>query len=138
LRAINHALRTEDAKSDTRLKKAQSDWWNTLKATKPNPPIFWEFIDYDRNRLLKEVELPVRRLFQESLQDGTLLADNLDGQQLPQQLATRAPPPTSICTYQMKSGRFEKQDPRDLVRDAIEWWERQLDDIEQKAAASSP
>ena len=42
-------------------------------------------------------------------------------------------PPTSICTYQMNSGRFVGQDPRDLVGDAIEWWEKQLDDIEREA-----
>jgi hypothetical protein len=138
LRAVGHVLEKEDAEGDPRLKNAQDAWWSRLKATKPDPHIFWEFIEHDRNQLLKEAELTVRRLFQASLQDGTLFADNLDGQQLPQQLAPRAPPPTSICTYQMKSGRFEKQDPRDLVRDAIVWWEKQLDDIEQKAAASSP
>jgi len=38
----------------------------------------------------------------------------------------------------MKSGRFAGQDPRDVVRDAIEWWEKQVDDIEREAAASSP
>ena len=38
----------------------------------------------------------------------------------------------------MNSGRFAGQDPRDLVRDAIEWWEKQLSDVEQQAAASSP
>ena len=38
----------------------------------------------------------------------------------------------------MKNGRFAGRDPRDLVTDAIEWWEKQLDYIEQEAAASSP
>ena len=45
-------------------------------------------------------------------------------------------PPT--YNYKMNSGPFAGQDPRDLVRDAIKWWEEQLDDIEQKAAVSSP
>jgi hypothetical protein len=138
LRAIGHALRTEDARSDPRLNKAQSAWLIGLKATKPDPHIFWEFIDRDRNRLLKEAELTVRRVFEEYLHEGIVLTDSFDGQQLPQRPAPRAPPPTSICTYQMKFGRFVGQDPRDLVGDAIEWWEKQLDDIEQKAAASSP
>ncbi len=53
LRAVGHALEKEDAKSDARVKKAQRSWWNTLKATKPNPSIFWEFIERDRNLLLK-------------------------------------------------------------------------------------
>jgi hypothetical protein len=37
----------------------------------------------------------------------------------------------------MKSGFFVGQDSRDLVREAIDWWEKQLSDIEQKAATSS-
>jgi hypothetical protein len=36
----------------------------------------------------------------------------------------------------MNSGPFAGRYPHDLVRDAIEWWEKQLDDIERKAAAS--
>jgi hypothetical protein len=31
----------------------------------------------------------------------------------------------------MASGRFAGQDTRDLVGEAIKWWEAQLDDIEQ-------
>lgn len=61
LRAVGHVLEKEDAKSDARLKKAQSYWWNTLKATKPNPSIFWQFIEEDRNLLLKEAKLTVRQ-----------------------------------------------------------------------------
>jgi hypothetical protein len=37
----------------------------------------------------------------------------------------------------MNSGRFAGQDPRDLVRDAIAWWSKELDEIEQKAATIS-
>jgi hypothetical protein len=137
LRAIGHALEKEDAESDHRLKNVQDEWWGRLKATKPDPHIFWEFIERDRNLLLKEAELTVRRLLQGFLQDGIALSGNLDGQELPQQRAPRAPPPLPPSdTYQMKSGRFVGQDPRDLVGDAIVWWEKQLDDIEREAAAS--
>ena len=139
LRAVGHALTKEDAESDRRLKNVQDAWWGRLKATKPDPHIFWEFIERDRNLLLKEAELTVRRLFQGFLQDGIVLSNNSDGHELPQQRAPRAPPPLPpIDTYQMKHGRFAGRDPRDLVTDAIEWWEKQLDYIEQEAAASSP
>jgi hypothetical protein len=59
LRAVGHALDKEDAKSDARVKKAQGAWWDKLKATKPNPSIFWQFIERDRNLLLKAAELTV-------------------------------------------------------------------------------
>jgi hypothetical protein len=128
LRAVGHALRTEDAKRDIRLKKAQSDWWNTLKATKPNSPIFWKFIDYDRNRLLKEGELSAGQSAKVFLSGGTI----------PRHAPLPPQPRPPIYTYQMISGPFAGQDSRNLVRAAIDWWEKQLDDIEQEAAATSP
>jgi hypothetical protein len=127
LRAVGHALVNEDAEIDARMKKAQHAWWDTLKATKPNPSIFWEFIERDRNLLLKEAELSVEPSANVFLSGGTIPRH-----------APQPPPPPPIYTYKMKSGRFAGQDPRDLVRDAIKWWEEQLDDIEQKAEASSP
>jgi hypothetical protein len=127
LRAVGHALVNEDAEIDARMKKAQRAWWDTLKATKPNPSIFWEFIERDRNLLLKEAELTAEPSATVFLSDGAIPRH-----------APRPPPPPPIYNYEMKSGRFAGQDPRDLVRDAIKWWEEQLDDIEQKAAVSPP
>jgi hypothetical protein len=129
LRAVGHVLDKEDAKSDARLKKAQSDWWTGLNNTKPDPSIFWQFIEEDRNLLLKKAKLTVEQsvTFTLSLSGGTI------PRHAPQ------PPPPPIYTYQMTSDHhFAGQDPRDLVRNAIKWWEEQLDYIEQKAAASSP
>ena len=128
LRAVGHALVNEDAESDARVKKAQGAWWDRLKATKPDPSIFWEFIERDRNLLLKGAELTVEP-------SATVF---ISGGATPVHAPRPPPPPPPIYNYKMKSGRFAGQDPRDLVRDAIEWWEKQLDDIEQAAAASSP
>jgi hypothetical protein len=125
LRAVGHVLEKKDAKSDTRLKKAQSDWWNTLKAKEPD---IWTFIDRHRNALLKEAELAVEQSVKFTL--------SLSGDAIPRHAPQ--PPPSPIYTYQMTSDHFAGRDPRDLVREAIGWWEEQLDDIEQKAAASSP
>jgi hypothetical protein len=128
LRAVGHVLVDEDAESDARLKKVQSAWWKGLKATEPNPYIFFEFIDRDRNLLLHEAELTVEPSATVFLSGGTI----------PRHAPQPPPPSLPIYDYKMKSGRFAGQDARDLVGDAIKWWEKQLDDIEQKAAASSP
>jgi hypothetical protein len=119
LRAVGHVLE-RDAESDARLKQAHRAWLNTRK--KPNPPIFWDFI---QNALLKEAELAVEHSVTITLppSEGTIPRH-----------APQPPPPPPIHNYKMKSGRFAGQDPCDLVRNAIEWWEKQLDDIEQKAA----
>jgi len=155
LRAVGHALVNEDAKRDARLEKAQRAWWAKLKATKPSPSIFWQFIESDRNRLLKEAELTVGQSvegFQAySTARPTLrapppppplrLPNYTYGQSVevilhstarPTLRAPRPPPPLRPpnYTYEMNSGPFAGQDPRDLVRDAIDWWEKQLDGIE--------
>jgi hypothetical protein len=140
LRAVGHELVNEDAKRDARLEKALGGWWAKLKITKPNPSIFWQFIERDRNLLLKEAELNVGH----PVKDGSPITvrGNLSrrrGSQQPQPEHESPPPGAAlIFTYQMTSGFFVGQDPRKLVGEAIEWWEKQLDDIEQKAAASSP
>lgn len=143
LAAINHALRTEDANGDIRLKKAQSDWWAALKAAKRDPPIFWQFIDRDRHRLLKEAYLTVGQSATVFVRGAPArghagdVSGRIDSEEPPQP-EEQPPLLSAIYTYHMNSGPFAGQDPRQLVKDAIEWWEKQLDDIEQKAAAPSP
>ena len=154
LRAVGHTLDKEDGARDARLQKEQRSWWEKLKHTKPDPAIFWDFIERDRNKLLKEAELTVEQSAEVFIQgaSATALAGNLGRRQEPPQsqpissiYATRTgqedprtPPPSAIYSYRMNSSPFIRQDPRDLVRDAIEWWEKQLSDIEQKATAARP
>ena len=127
LRAVGHALVNEDGKRDARLDKTVRAWWGKLKDTKPDPLIFWQFIERDRNLLLNEAELTVGQSIEVSRQAyaGTRL-------KLPSPTSLR----TSNLTYHMSFGPFAGQDPRDLVRDTIQWWEKELGDIERKAAAS--
>ena len=151
LRAVGHALDKEDAESDGRLKKERCSWWKKLKATESKPSIFRDFIDRDKNLLLHEAKLTVGQAIHVELRDTICASDavsgHLSGQQAaqPEQQppppcsAHSCPPPASpTYSYHMNSGPFAGQDPRDLVRDAIEWWENQLDDIEQKAAGLPP
>ena len=125
LRTVGYVLRKD---ADARVKKAQDAWWDRLEDTKPNPPIFWEFIKRDRDVLLHEAKLTV---------DASAIVF-LSGGAIPRDAPRPPPPPPPIYNYKMKSGRFAGQDPRDLVKEAIEWWEKQLDGIEQEAAAASP
>ena len=57
LRAVGLILIKEGAKRDARLENARGAWWAKLNATKPDPTIFWEFIERDRNLFLKEAKL---------------------------------------------------------------------------------
>ena len=137
LRAVGHAVLNEDAKRDARLKKAQNGWLKGLNATEPRPSIFFDFIKRDRDRLLKEAELTAGQSAIVFLQgaSATPRAGNFGRQELPQPEQQPPPPPRPpIYSYHMNSGPFAGQDPRDLIRDAIVWWEEQLEGIEQEAA----
>src|SRR3954463_9903771 len=51
LRAIGHVLDKVDGASSAAARKAIDAWWSAVKATRP--AIFWQFIDQERNSVLK-------------------------------------------------------------------------------------
>jgi hypothetical protein len=149
LRAVGHVLHKEDAARDARLSKEQRSWWQELNKTKPNPAIFWCFIERDRNKLLKQADLTVGQGLHIAMHEAAWAFDtysiSASGQEPSEPAEQQCPPPCSAhpprsasvtYSYHMNSGPFVGQDPRDLVRDAIEWWEEQLSDIEQKAVGA--
>jgi hypothetical protein len=111
LRAVGHVLNKVDAKSCSNMKKANSDWWKNLNNTKPNPAIFWKFIDSDRDLIVKEYD-------HRAAQDVTVNLGSGD----------------VTYTYAMRGGPFDGEDPRDVVQKAIDWWEHELTEIETDAA----
>jgi hypothetical protein len=44
------------------------------------------------------------------------------------------PRPPTTYSYHMNSGPFAGHDPRELIKEGIAWWERQIADIERDAA----
>lgn len=110
LRAVGHVLERIDKKSSPEMKEAISDWWNNLKSTKPYPAVFWEFIDRERDAILKEYKYRAAQNTTVHLGTGSI-----------------------TYTYDIHDGPFDGQDPRDVVQQAIEWWEQQLAGIEAGA-----
>jgi len=54
LRAVGHVVDKVDAESSPAMHRAIADAWRGLGASKPEPIIFWDFIDAERNNVLKE------------------------------------------------------------------------------------
>src|SRR3954453_7659961 len=54
LRSVGHVLHKVDANKSEPLKKAVEQWWKAINSTKPRPEIFWQFIDEERNLILKQ------------------------------------------------------------------------------------
>jgi hypothetical protein len=128
LRAVGHVLKNQDANTSPALAQAISDKWRQLQDSKPQPLIFWGFIEFERNRFLKEYVAGVTRTATiETLIPGvyaTVDLANLRGG-----VVTSLPTPQSY----LSSGPFEGQIEKDVAWRAYEWWQEYLRDVERLA-----
>lgn len=63
LRAVGHVLCKVDAARDRTVAEIAAKEWDRLRASKPKPEIFWEFIESERNSVLKQYEFGFSRTF---------------------------------------------------------------------------
>ena len=56
LRAVGHVLQKVDAPSDPAVSRAVAEAWDRLCRSRPEPEIFWEFIESERNSVVKQYE----------------------------------------------------------------------------------
>jgi hypothetical protein len=125
LRSVGHVLDKVDAASSERLASNARKWWDSIKASKPEARIFWEFIEKERNLILKESEIRA----------GQSVTIDLRGVQAQGSVAGEKPEPTTLLaeartepsySYQMNQGHFAGRDPRELIGEAIAWWHQQI------------
>lgn len=134
LRAVGHILEKVDARQSTALCQAIEEWWRNLKATRPEPAIFWAFIDDERNRTLKLYQYSVERRL-------VLPGPVIDGRQVTimvDKANSRGGGISSSAgntSSRMKDGRFEGMSDRDVAWQAYDWWNEQLARIDARAAA---
>lgn len=126
LRAVGHVLDKVDAEIDPRLRRPVDAWWVELNESKPLPTIFWDFIEQERNNVLKELTFGARQNV--TVQLGHIELNVRTGE------SRSTPGGPIIYDYGMGAGPFADRDPRDVVEEAIEWWHEQLDGIEAGAA----
>jgi hypothetical protein len=115
LRTTMYVLKDVDAKGDSRLDRVVTEMWNELKATEPDPPIFWDFIDRDRQLIAHFYE---HRAGQSVNVFGKIVGNI----------------PYSETSYQMNEGTFAGQDPRNVARQALDWLQWYLDETDRRAA----
>lgn len=114
-RAVGHVLQKVDGESDNHLKQAVASAYTSWKANRASNSIFWDFIEEERNQVLKQYEIgffggPVDVLAESELHT---LDDNL------------------FCP--LADGAFAGEDCRDVLEQAINWWELQLAEIKTSA-----
>jgi hypothetical protein len=127
LRAVGHVLAKVDGTHSPEAGQVVADAWNALTKSKPEPRILWQFIEEERNNVLKTYEFgPAMNI---TIRPGTAHLNLATGD-------TYSSPsePTTFDAF-MRSGAFEGQDPLTLCRDAIEFWRAHLDKIDSLIAS---
>lgn len=124
LRTVGHVLRNIDSMTSPALKEIIEKEWNTLQKTRPEPKIFWEFIEMERNNILKEYQINAGQGI--TVRIPTLHINLKTGEQYSD------PPLHSLYHYTINSGVYKGRDQRDVLKEAIEWWQKYLDVIDRQ------
>lgn len=125
LRVVGHVLDKVDGARSSAYRAAIDTWWARLNASKPEPTIFWQLIDEERNRILKEYQTVAS-------QGVTVQLNGFDtNQQTWEQKVDSLG--SSIYHYTFNSGPYKGCDQRAVLTTAIEWWHQQLDSIDEAA-----
>ena len=111
LRTVGYVLGKIDVNIGPRYKVAIDAAWKQLNGSKPRPVIFWEFIEAERNNIIHEYEVGA-------------------GQGATVHLGQNKPIENH---YLVNTGPFTGRDQRDVLREAIEWWESYLNAIDHAA-----
>lgn len=122
-RAVGHVLHKVDANENQIVRNAVSEAFNSWKIHKEENAIFWHFIEDERNQVLKQYKVgfdpgPVKLIAErDKVPIGVYkVGDNI------------------FCP--IIEGPFSGEDCRDILKEAIDWWERQLSLIENSANVS--
>ena len=111
-RAVGHVLQKVDGESDKAVKAAVASAYSVWKSNRSENKIFWDFIEEERNQVLKQYEIGFLG-GQVGMAAGAEL-HTLDG--------------NVFCP--ITEGPFAGDDCRDVLEQAIRWWEQQLALIE--------
>jgi hypothetical protein len=110
LRTVGYVLKEVDARISPEYERAIDEAWSSLSVSKPEPAIFWQFIDKERGNIIHQYEVGA----------GQGVTIHLDHK------------PTEYH-YLINTGPFAGRDQRVILKEAIAWWESYLDRIDQAA-----
>ena len=116
-RAIGHVLAKIDSKDSPRMAAAIRSQYESWKADRQKSRIFFEFIESERNTLLKEYEA--------GYLSGPIEVIVLGGTEVFELKENLFCP--------LGEGPYAGEDCRDVLAEAIAWWDSQLSTIEQNA-----
>jgi len=126
LRSVGYVLEKVDAPSDPTVGAAISAEFQDLKRSKPEPHIYWEFIDKERHSVVKEMEFGAHLNI--TVRPGTAWWNPKTGE--------TGGLPSGETTYDhfMVGSVFEGRDPRELCHQAMAFWNNHLKQVERRIA----
>ena len=126
IRAVGHVLAKVDSNSAA-AKAAARSAYHRWKSTEPEHEIFREFIERGRNTILKEYEFNIHPREEVEVVVPVNLRRVADGEMF----RGGAIFPLGENIYRpLLDGFREGDDARDVLSDAIDWWEKELSTIE--------
>jgi hypothetical protein len=126
LRSVGHVLDKIDGAQSQQWRKAVDDAWVRVKSTKPEPRILWEFIEAERNNVLKAYEVGAR--LNTSIRPGPAILSFSDS------IAAHQKSDATSYEYFMRSGFYGGRNALAVCREAVAFWEKYLADVEAAAA----
>jgi hypothetical protein len=127
LRAVGHVLDKVDGQVDEKHRAIIDARWANWKANEKENAVFWNFIEAERNNLLKQYEFGVEpEPIYIVTNEGERIVTN-DGEDVV----------LEDDFFRLSLAGFEDQEGRDIISEAIDWWHAQLDEIESQLAANT-
>jgi hypothetical protein len=115
LRSVGHVLKNVDGPREPQIEKSAASAFARWKADREKHRIFWEFIEDERNALLKEARRGVLAIPYSIMVEKE--SHNVD-------FELYAP---------MIDGPYGGEDCRDVLKLAINWWKQELREIKRDA-----
>ena len=126
LRTVGHVLDKVDCRdASSELQSRIKAAWQRLQGEQ-RPHIFHDFIDAERNDTLKQYDLGA------AANPKIHGAWTLKGASL---YVSHRPGAVTTSAFSMRDGPYKGRDPRQLARDAIEFWRSYLDAIDSGATS---
>lgn len=118
LRAIGHILSKTDKTNHPEYADGIDSWWTNLKVNKHSDEnrIFFDFIENERNYTLKEFLLN----FEKNPQHIAVISESSDNPIFEKYILD------DLLYIPLTSGPYEGEDIRDMIAEAIDWWELQF------------
>lgn len=129
LRATGHVLLKVDGERSPTVKQIANELHTNWKGESTENKIFRDFIELERNNIIKEYQLGVT--------EGPISIVDIPGDCGINLSSNRATLISENIYKPMCSGTYEGEDGRDLIDEAIYWWTVQLDYIDMESTHRS-